>query len=58
MNTVIQRFCGFYNQTLSTKLSGWNHKNVFHEAMRLYENEHKKTFSHVRAWQVVKDSPK
>ncbi|XP_022025006.1 uncharacterized protein LOC110925360 [Helianthus annuus] len=58
MNTVIQRFCGFYNQTLSNKPSGWNHENVFHEVMRLYENEHKSSFPHVRAWQVVKDSPK
>ncbi|XP_022001813.1 uncharacterized protein LOC110899218 [Helianthus annuus] len=58
MNTLIQRFCGFYNTTLANKLSGWNNENVFNEALRLYENESKSSFPHVRAWQVVKDQPK
>ncbi|XP_021980719.1 uncharacterized protein LOC110876867 [Helianthus annuus] len=58
MNTLIQRFCGFYNTTLANKPSGWNHENVFNEAVHLYENESKSPFPHVRAWQVVKDQPK
>ncbi|XP_022013832.1 glutathione S-transferase T3-like [Helianthus annuus] len=37
MNTVIQRFCGFYNKTLTNKPSGWNNENAFNEALRLYE---------------------
>ncbi|XP_022004086.1 uncharacterized protein LOC110901579 [Helianthus annuus] len=27
MNTLIQRFCGFYNTTLANKPSGWNNEN-------------------------------
>ncbi|MFS7959602.1 putative glutathione transferase [Helianthus anomalus] len=37
MNTLIQRFYGFYNTTHANKPSGWNHENVFNEAVRLYE---------------------
>ncbi|XP_021971899.1 glutathione S-transferase T3-like [Helianthus annuus] len=58
MNTLINRFCGFYNTTRANKPSGWNHENVFNEAVRLYENESKAPFPHVRAWLVVKDHPK
>ncbi|XP_022020236.1 uncharacterized protein LOC110920326 [Helianthus annuus] len=58
MNTLIQRFCGFYNTMLANKPSGWNHENVFNEALRLYDHENKSSFPHVRAWQVVKDQPK
>ncbi|XP_022031812.1 uncharacterized protein LOC110932868 [Helianthus annuus] len=58
MNTLIKRFCGFYNITLANKPSGWNHENVFNEALRLYENDKKTSFPHVRAWQVVKDQTK
>ncbi|KAJ0453751.1 putative glutathione transferase [Helianthus annuus] len=58
MNTLINRFCGFYNTTCANKPSGWNHENVFNEAVRLYENENKASFPHVRAWLVVKDHPK
>ncbi|XP_022032224.1 uncharacterized protein LOC110933303 [Helianthus annuus] len=58
MNTLIQRFCGFYNTTLANKPSGWNNENVFNEALRLYENENKTSFPRVRAWQIVKDHPK
>ncbi|XP_022025026.1 uncharacterized protein LOC110925375 [Helianthus annuus] len=58
MNTLIQRFCGFYNTTLANKPSGWNHENAYNEAVRLYENESKSPFPHVRAWLVVKDRPK
>ncbi|KAJ0926104.1 putative glutathione transferase [Helianthus annuus] len=57
-NTLINRFCGFYNTTRANKPSGWNHENVFNEAVRLYENESKAPFPHVRAWLVVKDHPK
>ncbi|XP_022030275.1 uncharacterized protein LOC110931176 [Helianthus annuus] len=58
MNTLSQRFCGFYNTTLANKPSGWNNENVFNEALRLYENEDKISFPHVRAWQIVKDHSK
>ncbi|XP_035837106.1 uncharacterized protein LOC118485014 [Helianthus annuus] len=54
MNTLIQRFCGFYNTTLANKPSWWNHENVFNEALRLYENDKKTSFPHVRAWQIVR----
>ncbi|XP_021984731.1 glutathione S-transferase T3-like [Helianthus annuus] len=58
MHTVVNRFCGYYNNLYTNRPSGWSDDVVFKEAMRRYEDEHRVVFPHVRAWEVMRTNKK
>ncbi|KAJ0445468.1 putative glutathione transferase [Helianthus annuus] len=58
MHPVVNRFFGTYNNLYVNHPSGWSNEDIFKEAMRRYEDEHRVVFSHVQAWEVMRINKK
>ncbi|PWA51879.1 myb-like domain, Myb/SANT-like DNA-binding domain protein [Artemisia annua] len=58
MHASIAAFNGYYTQAARLKGSGCNDLQVFERANIDFEKQFRKTFSHSKAWHILKDQPK
>jgi hypothetical protein len=58
VNADCGKFNGIYNCIKSKPSSGWNEQNIFEAALKKYKDETNRSFSMIRAWQVLKDEQK
>ncbi|XP_022021916.1 uncharacterized protein LOC110921869 [Helianthus annuus] len=59
MSGLVNKFSEEYNKIYTSgRRSGMSDEDVFKKALDVYKTNHKTTFAHVRAWEVMRTAPK